>query len=370
MKYSHVLNYVASTPWAILPSKMDEILAALAFKAAGGEFTPEEIQARIGGAQPGTSMPSGKGIALVSLRGTIAHRMGTMADSSGGMSAERFSCAIRQLAADETVGIILIDVDSPGGTVAGIPEAAQEVFNARATKRIVAIANSKMASAAYWICSQAHELVAIPSAFDGVIGSIGVFTAHRNMAAALEKEGVSITMISAGPHKLDGNPLGPLSDETRAELQAMVDSVYARFVKDVARGRGVKPSDVKAGFGQGRGLSAVDALAAGMIDRIATMEETIGRLSGGARSGSGRMSAEAPSGVTTPEASDSKPAKADMVEPEDGECPDGYEMGEDGMCHLMPMDEEAKKAAAQADAEQVQARADHDALAVMIAAGE
>jgi signal peptide peptidase SppA len=272
---------------------------------------------------------------------------------------------MRQLAMDETVGTILIDVDSPGGTVAGIPEAAQEVFNARATKRIVAIANSKMASAAYWIASQAHELVAIPSAFEGVIGSIGVFTAHRNLAAALEKEGVSITMISAGPHKLDGNPLGPLSDERRAELQAMVDATYARFVKDVARGRGVKAADVKAGFGQGRGLSAVDALAAGMIDRIATMEETIARLSGGARASSGRMAAEASSGVAELEAT--KPAKSDMVDPdEDGECPDGYEMGDDGMCHLMPMEEEAKKAAARTDAEQIQAASDQDANRVAV----
>lgn len=279
MKYAHIARYMASTAWAILPSKMEEMLAVLAFRAAGHEFNAEEIQARIGDVEAPKASKQGA-VALIPLRGVIAHRMGSMEDSSGGMSAERFAAMIRSAAADPNVSSILIDVDSPGGTVSGLVEAADAVFEAREQKRIVAIANSKMASAAYWLASQAHEIVAIPSAFDRAIGSIGVFTVHQDLSAALEKEGVKVTLIKAGQHKAEGNPFEPLSDEMKAEIQASVDATYAAFVKAVARGRGVSPADVRKGYGEGRALSAVDAKAAGLIDRIATMDETIGRMVG------------------------------------------------------------------------------------------
>jgi ClpP class serine protease len=63
-------------------------------------------------------------------------------------------------------------------------------------------------------------------------------------------------------------------------IQARVDEAYGQFVKDVARGRGVNVSDVKGGYGEGRALSAKDALKAGLIDRIGTMEDTIAQVVG------------------------------------------------------------------------------------------
>jgi signal peptide peptidase SppA len=214
------------------------------------------------------------------LRGVIAHRMGGMDEMSGGMSAERFTSMIRSAAADPGISSIVIDVDSPGGTVAGVSEAADAVFQAREQKRIVAVANATMASAAYWIASQAHELVAVPSALDRSIGSIGVFTVHQDLSAHLEKEGVKVTLIKAGKHKAEANPFEPLSEELKAEIQASVDAAYGAFVKAVARGRGVSVADVKGGYGEGRALSAADAKAAGLIDRIASMDDVIGKLAG------------------------------------------------------------------------------------------
>lgn len=279
IKYSHILSYVASQPWSILPGKMAEILSVLAMRAAGHTFTAEEIQARIGEPQP--PMPSKRGaVAVLPLRGVIAHRMGTMEESSGGMSAERFTAMVKAATAEESIGAIVIDVDSPGGTIAGVPEAADAVFAARESKRVVAVANATMASAAYWIASQAHEIVAIPSALDRSIGSIGVFTVHQDLSAHLEKEGVKVTLIKAGKHKAEANPFEPLSDDLKAEIQASVDAAYASFLSAVARGRGVSASAVKGGYGEGRALSAVDAKAVGLIDRIATMEDVLGGLVG------------------------------------------------------------------------------------------
>ena len=95
MKYTHILSYVASTLWAIEHRKLQELLQVLAFRAAGHEFTPDEIKARIGGGGSSGLRKSGA-IAVVPISGVIAHRMGAMDDTSGGTSCERIG-AIRLL---------------------------------------------------------------------------------------------------------------------------------------------------------------------------------------------------------------------------------------------------------------------------------
>lgn len=306
MRYEHVIAAVCRTPWAILPEKLHEIMAAIAYRASGAAFTPEEIEARIGARAPGLTS-QGRGVAVLPVRGTIAHRMGGMDESSGGVSVERLGAMLSQAMADEQVGTILLDVDSPGGTVTGVPEFADQVWEARqaGTKRIVALVNGMAASAAYWIAAQADEIVSIPS---GLSGSIGVFTAHEDLSAALEKAGVKVTLVSAGKHKVDGNPFEPLSDEHKAFMQERVNEFYGLFVKAVARGRGVSAADVRGGFGEGRALTAKDAKAAGLIDRIGTADETVGRLVGRAPA---RMRAEGIEMLT--EAAEPQPDPDDAI---------------------------------------------------------
>lgn len=277
MKYAHIVNYVSSSAWAILPEKMAELLSVLAFRAAGHTFSAEEIRARIGDPADSPTADTRGGVTVIPLRGVIAHRMGTLDESSGGMSAERFTRMIQSATADDSVGTIVLDVDSPGGTVAGLVEAADAVFEARKKKRVMAVANATMASAAYWIASQASEIVAIPSALDMSIGSIGVFTVHQDLSAALEREGIKVTLIKSGEHKAEGNPFEPLSNDVRAQLQASVDAAKDTFVKTVARGRDISPADVVSRYGDGRAFNAKDALKAGIIDRIATFDEVLGR---------------------------------------------------------------------------------------------
>ncbi len=278
MKYLHVLNYVRGAIWAIDRDKLDEIWAVLSFRASGGVFTDEEIQARIGARSDGPAASGGGATAIVPLRGVVAHRIGSMSESSGGMSAERFTRMIQQAAADPSVSSILIDTDSPGGTVNGVSEAADAVYQARQSKPVIALANGMMASAAYWIASQAHEIVAVPSLLDASIGSIGVYTVHADMSAALEKDGIKATIVSAGKYKTAANPYEPLSEEELANMQSRVDATYEQFLATVARGRGVDVSAVRGGYGEGRAVSAAAARKAGLVDRIATMDATLARL--------------------------------------------------------------------------------------------
>lgn len=273
MKYAHVVTYVASSIWAIDEAKLNEILAVLAFRAAGNTFSVAEIEARIGAA-PRASAPvrSGNGVAVIPIRGTIAHRMSGMEMASGGASTEAISRQMREAAADPSVGTIVYDIDSPGGTVTGVSELAAEMFALRGQTRQIAHVNGMAASAAYWLAAQADEIVSIPS---GMAGSIGVFSTHANLAKALEQEGVDVTVLSAGKYKVEGSPFGPLSDEAKAVMQARVDEAYGQFVADVARGRGVSAADVRAGYGQGRALRGPDAVAAGLVDRLGSLDETV-----------------------------------------------------------------------------------------------
>jgi signal peptide peptidase SppA len=280
MKYAHVARYVVETPWAIMQSKLDEIEAILQLHMDGGKFTAEELRARLGEPTQRPESVRRGAVAVLPLQGVISHRMGGMTEMSGGMSTEKFSAMFRQALADPAVGSILIDVDSPGGTIAGVPELAAEIFAARGQKRITAHVNALSASAAYWIAASADEIVATPS---GMVGSIGVMFAHLDRSKADAEEGITRTVISAGKYKTEG--LGPLTDEAKAAIQARVDEGYATMTADIARGRGVAASDVRKGFAEGRVVSAKEALKLGMIDRIATMDETIGTLVGRSSSG-------------------------------------------------------------------------------------
>jgi len=284
-KYSHITNFVLNTPWAITSDKLLTIMDVLAYHAAGGKLTAEEVRERIGAAQRPSARATGA-VAVLPLYGVIAQRMGMLTESSGGTSTEQFARQFRAALADSQVGAIVLDVDSPGGTVNGVEELSAEIHAARGQKPIVAVANSLAASAAYWIASAADELVVTPS---GEVGSIGVLAAHEDDSAYFEREGIKTTLVSAGKYKVEGNPYEPLSDEARAYLQERVNDYYDMFVRAVARNRGAGAQEVRNGYGEGRVVGAKQAKALGMVDRIGTLDETVERLQHGRRS---RMQAE------------------------------------------------------------------------------
>ena len=284
MSYEHLIRYALSQPWAIEQSKLDEILLLMARRMDGHRLTAEEIrevvgedmdrnQAKVEAAAAGRARHGS--VAVVPILGTIFHRAASLEESSGGTSTRAIKAALNAAARDDEVGTILLDVDSRGGAVDGVQELADDIFRARESKRIVAIADVTMASAAYWLASQAHEIVGTPSSRTG---SVGVFSLHEDISEQAKMVGVKVTIISRGKFKTDGNPFEPLSETAREFFQKRVDTAYDDFVGAIARGRGVSVSAVKAGFGEGRSLLAKDAKKAGLIDRIATREETLSQL--------------------------------------------------------------------------------------------
>ena len=281
--YDRLIRAAMQTPWAITDEYADIIRGILVERASGIRLSKDEIQARINGAdedhRPPPPRTSGQ-VAIIPIYGVLAHRQ--FQASSGMMSADLIQAMIKRVDADDEIGTVLFDCSTPGGTVEGIPETAGMIAALSQRKRTVAIANGQLCSAGYWLASQCREIVAIPSATS--IGNIGVYTIHEDISKALEQKGIVVTVISAGKRKTDGHPFAPLSAETKATIQKKVDATYALFVKDVAKGRGVTPADVRNGFGEGLSLNAADAKAVGLIDRIATFDDTLARLTGAKRS--------------------------------------------------------------------------------------
>ena len=285
--YVKILERCYGMVWAMAPEKLAVVRDFLLMKAQGVKMSDADIQAAVG-AKPKPSEQRVGAVAVLPVFGIIAQRMDMMMDMSGGVSTERISNRFRALVEDDSVGAIVLDIDSPGGGVEGIQELAAEIYAARGQKKIVAIANSYAASAAYWIASAADEFVVTPS---GKVGSIGVFMMHEDITQLLENEGIKTTLISSGQYKTEGTPYAPLTDEALAHFQSLSDSYYDMFTKDVAKYRGVKHSEVLKGYGEGRVFTAPVAKSMGMVDRIATLDEVVDGLYT-ARGQKGRMRSE------------------------------------------------------------------------------
>lgn len=232
-----------------------------------------QFMLRVGaaGADPKAPAQVGK-VAVVPLYGALMPKAGWF-----GTSTQLFAAQVKARAADPDVSGIVLDIDSPGGSVAGTAEAAAVVRDAAAQKPVIAVSNTLAASAAYWIGSQASEFVMAPSAD---VGSIGAMIMHADVSDALAQMGVKVTLIRSqqSPYKNEAHPYAPLGDDASAFLQARADDAGAEFIKAVAAGRKSSQANVKEKYGQGRVYGAKEAVSRGMADRIATLDDVIGGM--------------------------------------------------------------------------------------------
>ena len=275
-----------ATPWALMPERLNAVAAVLA-RWSSNTPASEDVMQRIAADRSAREARrqsnqvngggAGNGIAVLPLYGVVTQRGNMVDDVSGpgSVSTQQFAASLRQALTDESVSQILIDIDSPGGSVYGVAELADEIISARAQKPVIAIANSLAASAAYWIGACASEFYVTPG---GEVGSIGVWQAHQDYSKAMDEAGVKTTLISAGKFKVEGNPYTPLDEDAQAFMQSRVDDYYAAFTKAVAKGRGVSIAQVRDGMGQGRVLGADAALASNMVDGIATLDDVVRKM--------------------------------------------------------------------------------------------
>ncbi|MBZ9943449.1 S49 family peptidase [Mesorhizobium sp. BR1-1-13] len=276
MRFEHLLDAFMADPWAIQREKLGVLADILVARAEGEKLFSTEFAAAVSDARAKEIAETDGKVAVIPVYGVLANKMDAFSAMSGGTSYAGIKRQLYGALSNEDVKAVVLDIDSPGGSVPGTEELATEIRKLRGgDKPIIAQVNSLAASAAYWIASSADEIVVTPS---GRAGSIGVYTAHDDVSAALEKRGIKRTYISAGPHKVEGNETEPLGKDALAHIQDGVNHSYGRFLAAVAEGRGTTVGKVEDGYGGGRVFYASALMDRGMVDRIATLDETLERF--------------------------------------------------------------------------------------------
>lgn len=180
------------------------------------------------------------GVAIIPVRGVLMPGNFAWGDWATGYDWIRLG--VLTAAADPDVRAIVLDVDSPGGTVAGCFDLADTIHAARGNKPIWAILSENAYSATYAIASAADHIT-VPRT--GGTGSIGVIWMHVDWSKALEEAGIKVTFVTYGARKADGHPEIPLDKEALARIQADIDTMGELFVNTVARNRNLAADKVR-----------------------------------------------------------------------------------------------------------------------------
>jgi signal peptide peptidase SppA len=255
-----------SEPWLIAADALDYLASrAAAFQI--NQLRPENLKSN-----PLLSVKDGVGI--VGIQGTLMRRPDPMAQwLFGATDTEEIGAAISEAAERDDVKSILLDIHSPGGTVNGIPELADAVKEASERKFIHAWTGGMMASAAYWIASQADAIYAAPSA---KVGSIGVIIPFLDRSGEMAKKGLKMEIFASGKFKGVGMPGTSLTDEQRELIQGDVQEIFEDFKSAVlSRGRNI-PVDAM----EGQTFSARTAQKYGLANIAKSKEALLKRISG------------------------------------------------------------------------------------------
>lgn len=260
---SALMDGIVAETWAMEPHHLERLLAMA--RAAGLGLTPPEAAAvapQTMGGEPAYQVIDG--VAHIPIRGYLLKSVpGWM--KRWGVDATSLSdavAAVERADQDPAVRSIVLDVDSPGGTISGTIEAGEAV--AAAKKPIVAHGTGMVASAAYWIASQADRLTATPST---PIGSIGVYRVLYDTSAAYERWGVKVHVVRTHELKGTGVDGSKLTEAQLAAEQVLINSAGDLFQRAVASGRKLKPDAVKA-VATGEVWFAQDAQSRGLIDGV------------------------------------------------------------------------------------------------------
>lgn len=210
------------------------------------------------------------GVVLIQMDGPMTKKF--YSSTTAGCSTIEIRRALRDAERDPSVSRIVLAIDSPGGSVNGTADLADEVARVAAVKPVTAYIEGLCASAALWVAAMATEIVASPNALD--IGSIGVFTALVDSSECFEDHGYKVTLVSSGGVK--GHPMMGVAipDDVHADVQATIDHIRDVFVAAVATGRKMEQSEV-AELATGHTWPAAKALELGLVDRVGTLDAVL-----------------------------------------------------------------------------------------------
>lgn len=219
-------------------------------------------------------------VAWIKVRGVIATDNST-SPFSRPQGAGAIAKKVREAGEDEDVKAIVLDINSPGGTVAAVQNIYSEILKAKKNgKKVVAMFRDVAASGGFYIAMAADKIVAEPGT---ITGSVGVIMQSANVEGLFNKIGVKMVPITSGKYKDIGSAYRPMTEAEKALLQDMVDDTYTQFFAAVKAGRPDVEESVLQEYTDGRVFTGQRAYNLGFIDKLGGEEEALalaGELAG------------------------------------------------------------------------------------------
>ncbi|NHB89601.1 MULTISPECIES: S49 family peptidase [Photorhabdus] len=276
MNLPHLAQRLFNTPLALHPRKAEVVMAALTDR-----FGITRINAMSDWDDDGGfSRPKNdagydvvEGIAVIPIQGTLVQKLGCLRPYSGMTGYDGIRQSFLTALYDPEVNGICLDIDSPGGEVAGCFDLVDEIYSARGTKPIHAILSEAAYSAAYALASAADKIY-VPRT--GGVGSVGVIVIHCDWSQRIKEDGLQVTIITYGDRKAESNPYVPLTEQARDAIQDDVDAMGKLFVSTVARNRGISEKTIRDT--QAACFLAAEGVSLGLADEVITPDAAFRKL--------------------------------------------------------------------------------------------
>lgn len=191
--------------------------------------------------------------------------------------ADTVLAKLREIEDSNEIKGVLVEVNSPGGTVG----ASQEIFDEliylkeKKNKKIVVSMKDIAASGGYYIASAADYIFTEAGT---ITGSIGVITISPNISGLLKKYSVEMRVYKAGKYKDILSMFKDATEEEESITDSMLSDTYARFISDVAKGRKKKVSQIEK-LAEGKIYSGESAVKNKLVDEIGGRREALAKLS-------------------------------------------------------------------------------------------
>jgi len=270
-KFSHLASLVFNQPLLITQDYAETVAVVLSDRL-GLDVEGLQIKSDAKDQRPSTTVRGG--IKVIPIIGSMSHRATGIEAMSGMTSYASLQKQFEEAFNDPNVASILMDIDSPGGSVAGAFDFRDYLMDNKGRKPVYALARDNMCSAAYLIGSTADKLYTTQT---GRVGSIGVVAMHTDASEKVKKDGIKPTFIQAGKYKTAGNPYEKLEGEHLEYLQESVNQSYEMFIDAVAEARGMDKKAIRAT--EARVYGGKKAVEIGLADGIRTYESVLKEMS-------------------------------------------------------------------------------------------
>lgn len=246
------------------------VLAAFAILLRGAPVSLDAKSAML--RRRGSFLTAAKepGVAWMPIHGVISESASGRPWEHG---MEQWNRHLEALADKPEVRAIVLEINSPGGSVGAVQELYDTIERIRKDKKkpVVTVVGDLAASGGFYLASATDKVVCHPGS---LVGSIGVIFETMNAQHLLGKIGVSMNPVKSGKMKDIGSPARAMTPEERKLLQALIDDAYGQFVEAVAKGRNLPVEKVKP-LADGRIFSGNQALHLGLVDQLGDSRDAI-----------------------------------------------------------------------------------------------